>query len=132
MTSIPSRFLTAPGRKPRTLCGCESVAATISSIEAPSSRRSRVRTLSCLLVGLAGVGVALRVLVSSVAETGRSPDRQYQSTLSTKGVYVAPVFRQTLEVWMRVIGQRNRPVVLGQLDQSALKISDVALSEHVV
>jgi hypothetical protein len=37
---IPNRFFSAPDMKPRTECGAHPVAATISSTEAPSCRRS--------------------------------------------------------------------------------------------
>ena len=45
----PSFFLTAPARKPRTLCCCQPVAACSSSIVAPSWRLSRSRQVCCLV-----------------------------------------------------------------------------------
>jgi hypothetical protein len=37
----PSRFLSAPAKAPRTVCGCQPVASTICAIVAPSSRGDR-------------------------------------------------------------------------------------------
>ena len=45
----PSFFLTAPARKPRTLCCCQPVAACSSSIVAPSCRPSRSRQVCCFV-----------------------------------------------------------------------------------
>ena len=45
----PSFFFTAPARKPRTLCFCQPVASSRSSIVAPSRRPSRPRHVCCLL-----------------------------------------------------------------------------------
>lgn len=42
--------------KPRTLCGCQSVASTISAIDAPLGRRSIIRTSACLVVTLLAFG----------------------------------------------------------------------------
>src|SRR5665213_2662028 len=61
ITSILRRFLRAPAKKPRTLCGCQSVTSMISAIEAPFCRRSKPRTRACLVSGFFA-GAALRVL----------------------------------------------------------------------
>ena len=54
-----------PAKNPRTLCGCQSVAATSSTSVAPSRRESRSRHRCCLLA-VAGSGVGL------AASKGRS------------------------------------------------------------
>src|SRR5579863_8350538 len=43
-----SFFLTTPARKPRTECGCQSVAFMIAAIVVPFGCRSIPRTVSCL------------------------------------------------------------------------------------
>ena len=44
-----SRFFSAPAKAPRTVCGCQPVAATISSTVAPSARPSMPTSSACLV-----------------------------------------------------------------------------------
>ncbi len=57
----PSFFFTAPARKPRTLCFCQPVASSRSSIVAPSRRPSRSRHVCCLVCLRAAGLVPLRM-----------------------------------------------------------------------
>src|SRR5690606_37920624 len=60
-TSRPSFFLRAPAIAPRTVCGCQPVAATISAMVAPPGARSIAISAACLVPsrGVRVVGAAL-------------------------------------------------------------------------
>ena len=49
MMVSPSRFFSAPAKAPRTVCGCQPVAATTWAIVAPSLRPSMATSCACLV-----------------------------------------------------------------------------------
>src|SRR5437588_9029143 len=94
----PSFLRTTPARKPRTECCCQSVAAMIAAIEAPTGARSIAMMRACLVSGraaslddagagrLRGAGLAVFRTVERLAAFGLD----FCLVIGSSEVYAAP------------------------------------------
>ena len=91
-------FLGSVEMKPRTVCFCQPVTATISCNVAPPARSSMSRTIACLLNARGTRGV-LAAALAFFAGLGAASGGQFQLRFNRAGMFPS----QKLELHVRVV-----------------------------